>query len=379
MNPLVYLLISLELTSLVLAAIFFIAWHSFGRRRYALLWSAAFLFAAVQWVLNLAIQSLPVPVYWVSTSIASVFTLSLSLAAFRLRAGLTNKLQWYVAAGIAVVAAIAWFTIYQRHVGLRTAIGPLYATLIMVGCIHAISYRQQIQPAEWGMIAMAGIFGLCEAAAAFAILSGGAAGDPSSLELYRQINFLSLPAAYAGMGLFTVLILASDMSKEMKALALTDSLTGVLNVRGFAEAAGRLLSASRRSRSPLSAVACDIDHFKSINDRFGHAAGDEALRHFAQHLLGSVRMHDVVGRTGGEEFVLLLAGTTLECAVEKAERLRASISTLATDHGTNRIQIEASFGVAAIAGQEDDIAQLIQRADTALYHSKRDGRNRVTF
>jgi diguanylate cyclase (GGDEF)-like protein len=382
MNPLAYLLISLELTSLMLAAIFLIAWLNFGRRKYAMLWSLTFLVAAVQWLLNLTSQALPVSyeIYWQIVNLTSILTVSLALAGHRLRVGLPNRLAWYVGGGFAVASAVAWFTFSAPHVGLRTAIGPMYTALMMGLCIRAILRRPRHALAtEWSMAAVTAAFAVCEAAASIAILSGGAEGDTASRDLYRAINFLSLPAAYTGMGLFTVLILASDMSKEMRTLALVDSLTSVSNLRGFTEAAARALATARRTRTPLSAIACDLDHFKSINDRHGHATGDEALRRFASHLRAYLRDEDVIGRIGGEEFMLLLPRTSLEDAVEIAERLRSAPPTMSSSDGSTEIVMRASFGVAALAEPDDDIANLLRRADTGLYAAKRAGRNRVSI
>jgi diguanylate cyclase (GGDEF)-like protein len=380
MNPLAYLLISLGLTSIVLTIIFSIAWFSFGRRPYALLWSIAFLFATLQWTLNLSSQKLPLSfeTYWMLVSLCSALTLSLSVAAFRMRAGLSNRIVWYIVINALDLGAIAYFLMAHPHTGLRTAIGPLYATIMMAACIHAIAYPRRLQPAEWGMMISAGIFGLCEAAAAIAILSGGATGTQESTDLYRAINFLSLPAAYTGMGLFTVLILASDMSKEMKTLALTDSLTGVMNLRGFKDAAHRVLSAARRTNKALSVIVCDVDFFKSINDRHGHAGGDVCLSEFAKHLQKSARGQDVIARVGGEEFALLLPDTTLEAAAATAERLRSSLAELAVQHDGISIQMRASFGVSTAQSVDDDLDTLLKRADEALYRSKHEGRNRVS-
>jgi diguanylate cyclase (GGDEF)-like protein len=387
MNPLAYLLISLQLTSVMLAVVFLIAWLNFGRRRHALLWSLAFLVAAVQWLLNLTSQKLPVSydTYWQIVNLTSILTVSLAVAGHRLRVGLPNRLGWYFGGGITVAAAIAWFTFGSPHVGLRTAIGPLYAALMLLLCIRAILLRpRQALIAEWSMAAVTAIFAACETAAAIAVLSGGAEGTPTSRALYQAINFLSLPAAYTGMGLFTVLILASDMSKDMRVLALTDSLTGVLNLRGFDEAAARAIATARRTGTPLCAIACDLDHFKSINDRFGHSVGDEALRRFASHLRARLREEDIIGRIGGEEFMLLLPRTSLQDAAETAERLRAELPMLpggtgTGGTGTSEILLQASFGVATLGDAGDDIVRLKHRADAALYTAKRGGRNRVSI
>ena len=133
MNPIAYLMISLEITSIMLAAIFLIAWQNFGRHRYALIWSATFTVAAVQWVLNLGQKAFfaNYGVYWMIVSATSIVTVSLALAGHRQRAGRRNRVWWYVLAGIAVEAAIAFFTLVEPHAGLRMAIGPLFgATMI---------------------------------------------------------------------------------------------------------------------------------------------------------------------------------------------------------------------------------------------------------
>ncbi|MEJ1098220.1 MULTISPECIES: GGDEF domain-containing protein [unclassified Pseudoxanthomonas] len=380
MNPLAYLLVSLEFTSLMLAAVFLIAWFNFGRRRHALLWSLAFFIAAIQWLINLTIASaLPFPAYWLLVSLTSIGSLSLALAGHRMRAGLPVRWGWFLVGAFAVEGSIAWYTLAQPHVGLRMAIGPFYGALTLGLCVPAIlRHRGPALPSEWGAAIVTGIFAICEGAAAVAILTGGAKGSEESLAIYRAINFLSMPAAYTGMGMFTLLVLAADISQEMKMLALKDSLTGVLNVRGFGEAANRALVGAKRRGTALSAIVCDIDHFKAINDHHGHAAGDQALRRFAQHLLSCVRPHDVVGRVGGEEFVVLLPNTPLAAAVDVAEHLRASLASWSIDAQPAPFQVQASFGVADLGAPEDKLEALLQRADTALYASKHGGRNRVS-
>ena len=187
-----------------------------------------------------------------------------------------------------------------------------------------------------------------------------------------------MPAIFTGTGLFTVLIIASDMSEKMKALALMDSLTGALNLRGFHDAAHRLLATARRNNSPLCIITSDVDHFKVVNDLHGHATGDDVLRQFSAHLQAQARTSDVVARIGGEEFVVLLPDTNLDATSAAAERLRASLSELAIRSDNISVTVQASFGVASLNGKGDTIAELMRRADAALYQSKRNGRNQVT-
>jgi len=169
---------------------------------------------------------------------------------------------------------------------------------------------------------------------------------------------------------------------ELDRLSRTDALTGCLNYRGFREVAALLWHESRASEQPLSALALDIDHFKSYNDRYGHQRGDNALKRFA----GAVRSalyhrEDVVVRPGGEEFIVFLPNTTLEQARGVAERIRASVIHADIAHaGSPMGVVTVSIGVATIEpGDGDDPEVMLGRADAALYRAKHAGRNRIAF
>jgi diguanylate cyclase (GGDEF)-like protein len=171
------------------------------------------------------------------------------------------------------------------------------------------------------------------------------------------------------------------MSKQrddarMERLATTDDLTGLLNRRAFfarAEAA-RLLSL--RLRQPITLLMLDIDHFKQLNDRFGHATGDEALVKFAATCSAALREHDILGRLGGEEFALALPGTDLDGAIHAAERLRQGVVDTRLLTCGNTYTMTVSIGVVLI-DPEEDLPTGLARADHALYEAKRNGRNRV--
>lgn len=145
------------------------------------------------------------------------------------------------------------------------------------------------------------------------------------------------------------------------------------------------LELKRLSREPaectLSLLLLDVDHFKRINDRHGHPAGDEVLRLLAGRLVGAVRATDLVARYGGEEFTILLPATDLEGAALAARKVQATISGTAFDLGTHSIPVSVSIGVAGARWRggsfEDATSGLIQRADAALYTAKRRGRDRV--
>ena len=157
--------------------------------------------------------------------------------------------------------------------------------------------------------------------------------------------------------------------------ALTDVLTGLANKRSIEDTLKRMSAQAGRTLSPLAAVMLDLDHFKQINDLFGHDRGDDVLAAVGSTITQTLRDSDVAGRYGGEEFLLLLPDINREGALEAAERLRAAIGALRVP-GENR-NVTASLGVAVLPDDAGDGAQLQRRADRALYAAKKSGRNRV--
>lgn len=169
-------------------------------------------------------------------------------------------------------------------------------------------------------------------------------------------------------------------NQRLEVLATRDGLTNCYNRRALFERFKAEIESSRESGESLSCIMCDIDHFKSVNDNFGHAVGDDIIRYFAETLNSLVRTIDLVGRYGGEEFCLVLPGQDVEQAVLVAERLRQAIelngaSMLPGD--TGRL-LTASFGVAAMVDRLETPDELVNRADRALYRAKTEGRNRVS-
>lgn len=156
--------------------------------------------------------------------------------------------------------------------------------------------------------------------------------------------------------------------------AQTDELTGLMNRRAFFEHAQLLYAQCRHNQQPLSALMMDMDHFKDINDTYGHQAGDQVLRQIGGVISASFRQADVYGRLGGEEFAVLLPNTSLETARDIAEQLIKAISGLAAEpvHG-----LTASLGVATTRSLDQDLHSLMNTADKALYRAKALGRNQV--
>jgi diguanylate cyclase (GGDEF)-like protein len=175
---------------------------------------------------------------------------------------------------------------------------------------------------------------------------------------------------------FIMLTLTREKTLTLhKTAALTDPMTGLYNRRGFDEGAGRVIAARTRRRQPVTALLFDLDHFKLINDRFGHATGDTTLKLFASVISTGMRSDDLIARLGGEEFAALIVGS-LEDGVAAAERIRVAFETAARAVGGRYVGATVSVGVAC-GNPEEGVEALLDRADRALYDAKRNGRNRV--
>jgi diguanylate cyclase (GGDEF)-like protein len=167
------------------------------------------------------------------------------------------------------------------------------------------------------------------------------------------------------------------LNAENRRLAETDALTGLLNRRGFFLGAERDFLRARRYNQKFGVILIDIDHFKDVNDRWGHQVGDQALAGLAAVLKAGVRDSDLLARYGGEEFMLIALDGDVEAAGRVADRLRQAIedAEIATDAGLVRLTV--SIGVAAYEAGTTSLDEIIGRADRALYEAKSDGRNRV--
>ena len=164
---------------------------------------------------------------------------------------------------------------------------------------------------------------------------------------------------------------------DLRRLASTDPLTGAMTRRAFEDAGRRAIALALRHKHNLSLVSFDIDHFKKVNDDFGHAAGDSVLAGVALAIAGSVRESEIFGRLGGEEFALILPHTDRRGAIEVSERLRAILSGLPFEPDGKSHPISASFGVATLDLETQDLEALLEHADAAMYEAKAAGRNRV--
>jgi diguanylate cyclase (GGDEF)-like protein len=174
-------------------------------------------------------------------------------------------------------------------------------------------------------------------------------------------------AQYAGIAIHN-----SMVYEQMEEMAMIDPVSGAFSRRYFYDKAEKQLALVRRNEKPLSVLMLDIDYFKKVNDTFGHHTGDLILRQLYESVEKSVRLTDVCGRYGGEEFAILLPSVSQEKASIIAERIRKNI---ANDTNPN---VTVSIGISSFQSSDTSIEDLLQRADRALYKSKENGRDQVT-
>jgi diguanylate cyclase (GGDEF)-like protein len=184
----------------------------------------------------------------------------------------------------------------------------------------------------------------------------------------RQLEVVAMQAAES--------IYRARLFEQTERLATTDGLTGVTNHRTFQARLEEQLAQAQRYGKKLSLILCDIDHFKAVNDRYGHPMGDVVLKGVARTLVAEARATDAVARYGGEEFAIVMPETDAAGAQVIAERIRQRVKALAfaTDRGP--LKVTLSLGVASVPGDAATKTELIERADACLYHAKRSGRDR---
>jgi diguanylate cyclase (GGDEF)-like protein len=174
-----------------------------------------------------------------------------------------------------------------------------------------------------------------------------------------------------------VLLQRSLLHSQLKAQARTDAKTGMLNAGAWQEESDLAIDRARRRDQPLAVLLADIDHFKEVNDTYGHLTGDAVLRTLAAEMRQQVRESDLVGRFGGEEFAIVLVGTTAEEACRVAERIRRGAGTVKVLSKDSVVGVTVSIGVAVLDSHGYDLGELLSAADKALYRAKRAGRDRV--
>jgi len=373
------MLLALALDDLVLAAALWLAIPRRHRHGVAA-WSTSLLLQAFSFTLigMRGDASLVEVVSLVAINASSALSLSLELAAIREFAKKPYAQTWHVAAvlGGAVVAAVL-----TRHPAARIAVMSLAIAAGFVAIGVAGRRLGADVPGRGHRLLWLGAWCACIIFIVRALVSVLA---PTRLGL-QQAPFAAA-ITFAGhvvtlvMSLGFLLLQRERQEQETERLAMTDALTGVYNRRTLFELGEKELSRARRTRASLSLIILDLDHFKKINDKFGHLGGDAVLLRFVEVVKGCLRASDVLTRYGGEEFCILLPDVGAAGAKVVGERIRAAIEGSTFFIGAIALKVTSSAGVATLptGGAEITLSTLVARADQALYIAKRDGRNRVS-
>jgi diguanylate cyclase (GGDEF)-like protein len=335
----------------------------------------------------------------------------------RLASGLVQVLGWLAPQfGLALAAELAPFAwvggaalevaAYCQFFGVVSTAWRktlcLVGVLALAGNAVVLGVGASLQQMTWAMAIVITAFSACTAAIllrpgrkasllqrlvgindalfGLAVLAWvGIAGGQADASDGRPVLGLACLASYLLMivnGFGFLLLCKQKDDAHMRELATTDSLTGALNRRAFFEQAGQACQQGRKPGRPMALMMLDLDHFKQINDRYGHACGDEALHLFGGAVRGMLRDQDMFGRLGGEEFALALPGTRLESALVVAERLRATAMDIALPACACGHRLTVSIGLVVIEPDET-LTTALARADRLLYAAKTGGRNRI--
>ncbi len=386
------LLFALVLTDVVLAASLWVAIARTARRGVTA-WSLSLLLQATFFVLAAAAGPAPgVAIVAVSNGLAALgYTMQLAA----ILAWHERRLPAFVHVAAAVLCAASLGPLAAEP-RLRVVVGSSFYGLTALA-IAVIAHRLPREGASRGgprgktLLA----FGLSVGGAIMLVRASFALASPMSFAWFAPpasgagATTLSAGSALAAhvvtivSSLGFLLLHRERQERELERLAMTDPLTGAYNRRTLFDLGEREVLRARREGSSIAVVILDIDHFKRVNDTFGHQAGDAVLVRLVQLATSCLRTTDLLARYGGEEFCLVLPAADREAARGVVERIRETIEASSITHGDATIRITSSAGVAASGANEPadtaDLTTLVRRADEALYRAKAAGRNRVVM
>ena len=310
----------------------------------------------------------------------SLIAQGMSVVALRLLLGEPLRGRLVLAIGVVGWLGVAWFGLVDLDYRRRVLWGSVAIALFMLLNIEAL--RSRLQPR--GSRARKLLLLISVLALVLLVWRNGelwlGVNPPDQISVPSATNFIYIlfsgqQPLFASIGF--LLLYNEILQQELHTLARIDPLTGVSNRLAIDEATTRLLERAIRQRQSLGVLMLDADHFKSVNDRFGHSSGDKVLRALASRIRATLRETDVIGRVGGEEFVVLSPAIDLPAALLLGERIRLMVESTPMLIDDNVLQLTVSVGVAVTTLAECDGAMVLQRADKALYAAKRAGRNRV--
>ena len=289
----------------------------------------------------------------------------------------SNVFGWSVV-GVAVLV-LWYFTYLQPDARVRIVVSSAAMALLVVQPVAALIAAVPGEGRRARIFTAACLVGagLVTLARAVWTINWGPAADFLAPDFFQFANILLFAVFTVLATLGVVWIAIEQLQADLARLAMIDPLTAILNRRAFMLECERELSRCVRERTGLALAIFDLDHFKDVNDTYGHLVGDHVLRQVAELLRASLRGHDALGRYGGEEFALLMPGADIPAALAGTERARLAVGERPIRVGALSITVTVSAGVAAYGANGSDWESLLRSADAALYEAKRGGRNRV--
>jgi diguanylate cyclase (GGDEF)-like protein len=238
--------------------------------------------------------------------------------------------------------------------------------------------RREKLPARWPIVILMSVHAVVLLVGAYSTLTGsiGQGEVPAVMSLFGLIHFESIIFTL-GTAAFILALVNERNEAASRMSARIDPLTGIANRAAFMESADRVVERCGRERAPVSVIMFDLDRFKAINDTHGHAVGDAVIREFCAVAVAAFRPNDVFGRMGGEEFAVVLPGSSIEAAFVRAERIGATFAENCRFVGERQINATVSGGVSMGMRGEQTLSVLLEYSDAALYRAKAEGRNRI--
>ena len=284
----------------------------------------------------------------------------------------------YSVTGFVLIAVLfAAMGVDSEHLAMRIIVFSIIAgviSLLMAKELLTVSHRNISDIYTGILFVVLGIAFWTRAVSAAVIPMGSSL---LVISTHTTVTYLAVIVLNLLLAFGYIMMMAERPEKRLRNLADTDYLTGMNCRRAFVEQVERILARAQIDRHGVSMILLDIDDFKRINDTYGHAAGDEVLRHFASNMGDFFRVGDVIGRIGGEEFGVVLANVSTEQAAAIAERMRQVFEASLIDIGERHINAKVSIGVAGTPRGRASFETLYHRADEALYEAKKCGKNCV--
>jgi diguanylate cyclase (GGDEF)-like protein len=361
------------------------AWQIADTRRAALHWSAYAALSALSFVLLTAALHVPAPA--TAEIVRAIGNLTGVVAVVALQRGIHHfvgkPIGWRLqGAALAVVLVAAWIGLSPGGGSVRVVMtSGVLALLTLAMARDLVTHARDELHHRWPLLLGVPVL---MASAGFAFRAVRAFLNPdsvaaqmtrdSALNVGSAFGYLVIALAFHAT---LMALVVARLTAQLRHRSRHDGLTGLLDRRAIEENLQMQMQRSRRTGETFSVLMLDLDHFKSINDRFGHAAGDRVLRHVAAVLEESFREVDRLGRIGGEEFLAIMPGAALDAAGPVAERVRERLSASPVMLDASEVRLSVSIGMAQWIAPDEATSRLLGRADSALYLAKAQGRDRV--